>query len=148
MAAGTIITVYEAQISKSFYPGGEIWGRMREMKMINYYAAIAFVPYRTGDLMNSLRHEQTPDGKYSCRYHIVADAEHAIYVLAGTLDAAPITPKNGEYMWMRPRPWSHLPFNTQKGTGGRWPFKSVAGQKANDFLGRSLRFTLKRIGSV
>jgi hypothetical protein len=140
------VTVYEAQISKAFYPGGQVWDRMREVKMINYYAAIAYCPVRTGDMMNSIRHAQLPDGKYSSFYSIAVDAEHAYYVLQGTLDQAPIRPTNGKYMWMRPRPWSHLPFNTQKGTGGRWPFKSVAGQKANDFLGRSLRFTMKATG--
>lgn len=140
------VTVYEAQISKAFYPGGQVWDRMREVKMINYYAAIAFCPTRTGDMMNSIRHAQLPDGKYSSFYSIAVDAEYVYYVLQGTLAQAPIRPNKGKYLWMRPRPWSHLPFNTQPETGGRWPFKKVAGQKENDFLGRSLRHTLKVTG--
>jgi hypothetical protein len=142
------VNVYESQISRAFYPGGMVWARMREVKMINYYAAVAYCPVRTGDLMNSLRHYQLPDGKYSCFYGVAADAEHAFYVIDGTLGSAPIVPKNGKYLWMRPRPWSHMPFNTQKGTGGRWPFKSVAGQKPNDFLTRALNHTLRVTGTV
>lgn len=142
------ITVYDSQISRDFMPGGQIWARMEEAKNINLAAAAAFCPFRTGDLLNSLRGHVLPEGKYITRYHIIADAEHVWYVILGTLDVAPIFPKNNEFLWMRPLPYSHMPFNTLKGTGGRWPFKSVGGQKQNDFLGRSLRFTMKRIGVV
>lgn len=142
------ITVYEAQISRAFYPGGDVWSNVRRVKMQHYYAAIAFCPTRTGALVNSIYHAQTPVGRFSCRYTIAADTEYVFYVLQGTLAVAPIRPTSGEYMWMRPRPWSHLPFNIKGGTGGRWPFKSVAGQKANDFLGKGLRWTLRANGLV
>lgn len=143
------ITVYEETISAGFRPGGSIYAETRRIGNYNEKIAHGLCPIRTGDMLNSMSEAFVlPNGKYSHFYSISVDVPYAEYVLGGTLDRAPILPKNGPLLWMRPLPYSHMPFNREKGTGGRWPFKSVAGQKANDFLGESLRITLYDQGII
>jgi hypothetical protein len=141
------VTVYEETIAAGFRPGGMVYNETNRIGKYNKRVAESLCPVRTGWLLNSLEYYVLPRGKYSHFYTISVDTPYAHYVLEGTI-GIPIVPKNNQYMWMRPMPYSHMPFNTQKGTGGRWPFKTVKGQKANDFLGESLQITLYDQGII
>jgi hypothetical protein len=140
------VTVYEETIAAGFRPGGMIYKETNRIGKYNEKVAQGLCPVRTGWLLNSMEYYVLPKGKYSHFYTISVDTPYATFVLGGT--TGPITPKSNQYLWMRPAPYSHMPFNTQKGTGGRWPFKSVGGQKANDFLTESLQITLYDQGII
>jgi len=140
----TRVIVYSDRIQAAFDDGGSIDGNVRRIGKFNFSAAQHYVPVRTGALNASLYFDVFPAGPFRKGYVVGARADHAIFSLAGT--TGPIRAKGGGQLWMRPSPFSRLAFNIRPGTGGRWPFDSVAGQKQNDWLGRSLFVTMKQHG--
>jgi hypothetical protein len=143
----TRVTVYEETISAAFWPGGSIYANTRRIGKENRRIAASICPIRTGELLNSMSDTYVlPRGRFSHFYSFSVDTPYAEFVLQGT--TGPIRPNSGKYMWMRPMPYSHMPFNTKPGTGGRWPFETVRGQKANDFMAESLRLTLYEQGLI
>lgn len=142
----TRVVVYEERIQAAFEEGGSIADNIRRIGKLNFAAAKHYVPRRTGTLAASLYHRVMPATAFRKGYVVGTKLDYAFYSLAGTLDKAPITPKNGPLLWMRPSPFSRLAFNRAPDTGGRWPFESVAGQAQNDWLGLSLHVTMKSQG--
>ena len=140
----TRVIVYSDRIQAAFDDGGSIDGNVRRIGKFNFSAAQHYVPVRTGALKASLYFNVFPAGPFRKGYVVGTHVDYAIFSLAGT--TGPITPKKNAKLWMRPSPFSRLSFNTRKGTGGRWPFDTVAGQRQNDWLGRSLFVTMKQHG--
>ena len=139
MAVVVRVDVYDARIAAAFQPGGMVYGQMRTMSRQNQSLAKAKAPARTGAMRDSIDSDVRPSGLFRAAYRVGVGVDYAPFVLGGT--TGPITPKRGALLWMRPAPHSHLPVNPRPGTHGRWPFKSVRGQAANDFLIDSVRTT-------
>ena len=133
------VQVYDSRIAAAFQPGGMVFGQMRSMSRQNRALAKAKAPARTGRMRDSIDSDVLPSRPFRTTYRVGVGADYAPFVLGGT--TGPITPKRGARLWMRPTPHSHLPINPRPGTHGRWPFKSVRGQAANDFLNESLHDT-------
>ncbi|MCP2636766.1 HK97 gp10 family phage protein [Microbacterium sp. HD4P20] len=141
-----IVQVYDSRIAAAFQPGGMVFGEMRSMSRQNRTIAKANAPVRTGRVRDSIESDVQPSGVFSTTYRVGVGEDYAPFVLGGT--SGPITAKRGPRLMMRPAPYSHLPVNPSPGSGGRWPFKSVRGQAANDFLTESLRATFALRGLV
>jgi hypothetical protein len=138
-------TVYDTRIAEAFWPGGTLFENMRRVGNANKANAILKAPKRTGHMASTIGLSVTPSGKYHARYTVSVGTDYAKFVIGGT--TGPIRPKNGKYLLMRTAPHSRLLWN-QKRKDGRWPFKSVAGQKANDFLEDALQQTLYEQGII
>ena len=142
--AQTRVVVYEERIQAAFEEGGSIADNVRRIGRLNFAAAQHYVPRRTGTLAASLYHRVMPATAFRKGYVVGTTLDYAIFSLAGT--TGPITAKKGPLLWMRPSPFSRLPFNRTLDSGGRWPFETVAGQAQNDWLGLSLHVTMKSQG--
>jgi len=140
----TRVIVYDERIAAAFLPGGSIAENVSRVGRVNKEAALHYVPVRTGATRASIYFRVYRSGKNHFSYVVGTKISYAIYPLAGT--TGPIHANNGGLLWVRPHPYSHFPFRTQKGFGGRTPVFSVSGQKQNDWLGRSLYVTLKSQG--
>jgi hypothetical protein len=139
----TRVVVYQDRIQAAFEEGGSITDNVRRIGKLNFAAAQHYVPRRTGALAASIYFRVMPTTALRKGYVVGTTVDYAIFSLAGT--TGPIRASGG-LLWMRPSPFSRLPFNRMSGSGGRWPFLSVQGQAQNDWLGRSLFVTMKSQG--
>lgn len=130
-------TVHSSRIAAAFLPGGMVWDNMRRLQAENVAEARLGAPKRTMALARSISGVLTPSGRFEARYTVFADAEHAKWVIRGTRPYIMSTRRFGN-MVVRPAPSSYYTRPTLR--------KVVQGQKANDFLGRSMRRVLRRHG--
>lgn len=130
-------TVHSARIAAAFLPGGMVWDNMRRLQATNVALARLDAPVRTSALKRSIGGVLTPAGRFHARYTVFADAKHAKFVIGGTRAYIMSTRRFGN-MVVRPAPSSYYTRPTLR--------KVVRGQKANDFLTRSMRRTLRMHG--
>lgn len=131
------VTVNQTAIQSIFMAGGDAMRTCRELGLETKEIAMAYCPVRSGEMKNSHDYIPMPVGKNKCRYSVVNDAPHALYVHEGTLMVAPITSTTpGKYMILRPGP-AH-PYYTKA--------LAVRGQGANPWMQRAMDDVLSRHG--
>lgn len=133
------VTVYESRIAAAFGRTGMVYGQVGKLARQNYNIARHLAPFQTGRMKASIGWDVQRVNQYSTKYNIYVNVDYAKFVLGGT--TGPITPKKGKFLWVQPFPRSRLNWN-RRTKSGRWPFKSVAGQDANNFLEDSMDDTL------
>jgi hypothetical protein len=145
MANPRVVVRYD-RIAKAFHPTGTLYEKMRSIGVVNYDAAVHYAPKRTGRMAKSIIFEIHPLQVFHAEYVIGPTVNYAIFSLNGT--RGPITAKGGKLLWVRPRPYSYFIWRPEFASiaQGRTPMFWVNGQKQNDWLGKSLAFTLRRFG--
>lgn len=148
MAKATVskVTVYKNEIDRAFLPGGTVYQNMRRIGAFNEAVAKKIAPKRTGAMAEQINLAIMPHRRYEFMYAVRSPASYSEYVLGGT--DGPIYANNGGLLWIRPKPYSNFNWRRRYASmKGRTPMFWVHGQTANNFLGRSLDFTMQKVNS-
>lgn len=140
------IIVYKNEIDRAFLPGGSVYKNMRRIGLFNEAVAKSIAPKRTGNMAAQIKLHVLPHRRYQFFYVVRSPAPYTEYVLGGT--TGPIYANGGKLLWVRPKPYSNFIWKKQFASmHGRTPMFWVRGQKANNFLGRSLDFTMDKVNA-
>jgi hypothetical protein len=143
--------VHASAIASMFLPTGQVGQEGARLIREARGLAQRVVPVRTGQLKRSIGSDRKGSNQFHARFTLFAGDkrnpwDHALAVLLGTLTHPP-RPKPGHKAMVlyaiprnpaaaRPRYFKHIGQRVLK----------TDGQKANDFLGRSLNTTMRRNG--
>lgn len=133
--AGTVrIRVFDSRLFAMNAPGGDVHGWMARIQDDTVVMARFYCPKRTGELSASIR-GTIGYNQLGVFVNVYAETHYAKYVHEGT--TGPIFPRTAPYLrWVGWGPWA----------GKIWRRKYVQGQRAQPFLYRAMRRTLRRRG--